>query len=165
MINAKMLPLFSALAPIHLVFHNIRLLDIHTCIEIVMALVNLPIIFWKLHTCFNQISSEILASARMDGASLKEEIIHALAPMAAPRIASTMLLKVILARNEAFRTLDLAAANAPRLTAFTASQSSPEGLLHAKFSAASTTAIALIMIMGWFSQKQLVRGPTFGAVE
>jgi ABC-type glycerol-3-phosphate transport system permease component len=76
-----------------------------------------------------------------------------------------MLLKVILARNEAFRTLDLAAANAPRLTAFTASQSSPEGLLHAKFSAASTTAIALIMIMGWFSQKQLVRGPTFGAVE
>jgi len=94
-------------------------------------------------------------------------MIHALAPMAAPRIASTMLLKVILARNEAFRTLDLAAANAPRLTAFTASQSSPEGLLHAKFSAASTTAIALIMIliMGWFSQKQLVRGPTFGAVE
>jgi ABC-type glycerol-3-phosphate transport system permease component len=23
----------------------------------------------------------------------------------------------------------------------------------------------LILIMGWFSQKQLVRGPTFGAVE
>jgi sorbitol/mannitol transport system permease protein len=167
MINAKMLPLVSALALIHLAFPNLRLLDTHTCIAIVMALINLPIIFWKIHTCFNEISSEILASARMDGASLKGDIIHALAPMAAPRIASTMLLKVILARNEAFRTLDLAAANAPRLTAFTASQSSPEGLLHAKFSAASTTAIApiLILIMGWFSQKQLVRGPTFGAVE
>jgi len=45
MINAKMLPLVSALAPIHLVFRNLRLLDTHTCIEIVMALINLPIIF------------------------------------------------------------------------------------------------------------------------
>ena len=31
--------------------------------------------------------------------------------------------------------------------------------------AASTMAIAPILIMGWFSQKQLVRGLTFGAVK
>jgi ABC-type glycerol-3-phosphate transport system permease component len=32
-------------------------------------------------------------------------------------------------------------------------------------SAASTMAIAPILILGWFSQKQLVRGLTFGAVK
>ena len=31
--------------------------------------------------------------------------------------------------------------------------------------AASTLAIAPILILGWFSQKQLVRGLTFGAVK
>ena len=40
-----------------------------------------------------------------------------------------------------------------------------EGLFWAKLSAASTLAIAPILIMGWFSQKQLVRGLTFGAVK
>ena len=35
----------------------------------------------------------------------------------------------------------------------------------AKLSAASLLAIAPILLMGWFSQKQLVRGLTFGAVK
>jgi hypothetical protein len=56
-------------------------------------------------------------------------------------------------------------AKAAPLTAFIASYSSPEGLFWAKLSAASTLAIAPILIMGWFSQKQLVRGLTFGAVK
>ena len=51
------------------------------------------------------------------------------------------------------------------LTTFIASYSSPEGLFWAKLSAASTLAIAPILVLGWFSQKQLVRGLTFGAVK
>jgi hypothetical protein len=34
-----------------------------------------------------------------------------------------------------------------------------------KLSAASTLAIAPIIILGWFTQRQLVRGLTFGAVK
>jgi ABC-type glycerol-3-phosphate transport system permease component len=32
-------------------------------------------------------------------------------------------------------------------------------------SAASTLAIAPIIVLGWFTQRQLVRGLTFGAVK
>ncbi len=63
----------------------------------------------------------------MDGATLKDEILYVLTPMAIPGIASTMLLNVILAWNEAFWTLNLTAANAAPLTAFIASFSSPQG--------------------------------------
>ena len=101
----------------------------------------------------------------MDGANLWNEIRHVLLPMALPGIASTMLLNIILAWNEAFWTLNLTTSKAAPLTAFIASYSSPEGLFYAKLSAASTMAIAPILIMGWFSQKQLVRGLTFGAVK
>src|SRR5690606_23930949 len=94
-----------------------------------------------------------------------KEIAYVLAPMAIPGIASTILLNVILAWNEAFWTLNLTTIDAAPLTAFIASYSSPEGLFWAKLSAASTLAIAPILIIGWFSQKQLVRGLTFGAVK
>ena len=128
-------------------------------------LMNLPIIIWMLYTYFKEIPQDILEAARMDGATLWREIGYVLIPMALPGIASTLLLNIILAWNEAFWTLTLTAAKAAPLTAFIASYSSPEGLFYAKLSAASTMAIAPILVMGWFSQKQLVRGLTFGAVK
>jgi sorbitol/mannitol transport system permease protein len=141
------------------------LLDTRTGLVFILMLMNLPIIVWMLYTYFKEIPGEILEACRMDGAGLKEEILHILTPMAIPGIASTMLLNFILAWNEAFWTLNLTAAKAAPLTAFIASYSSPEGLFFAKLSAASTMAIAPVLILGWFSQKQLVRGLTFGAVK
>src|SRR3569623_1101764 len=101
----------------------------------------------------------------MDGATLGKELVNVLVPMAEPGIASTMLLNIILAWNEAFWTLNLTTIIAAPLTAFFASYSSPEGLFWAKLSAASTLAIAPILVLGLISQRQLVRGLTFGAVK
>ena len=165
MLSTKMLPPVGVLIPIYLIFRDTGLLDTRTGLVFVLTMINLPIIVWMLYTYFKEIPGEILEAARMDGATLWSEIVHVLTPMAVPGIASTMLLNVILAWNEAFWTLNLTAAKAAPLTAFIASYSSPEGLFYAKLSAASTMAIAPILIMGWFSQKQLVRGLTFGAVK
>ena len=165
MLSTKMMPPVGALIPIYLLFRNSGLLDTRTGLVIVLTLINLPIIVWMLYTYFKEIPGEILEAARMDGASLMKEIVYVLTPMAVPGIASTLLLNIILAWNEAFWTLNLTASKAAPLTAFIASYSSPEGLFYAKLSAASTMAIAPILILGWFSQKQLVRGLTFGAVK
>ncbi len=165
MLSTKMMPPVGALIPIYLLFRNSGLLDTRTGLVIVLTLINLPIIVWMLYTYFKEIPGEILEAARMDGASLVKEIVYVLTPMAVPGIASTLLLNIILAWNEAFWTLNLTASKAAPLTAFIASYSSPEGLFYAKLSAASTMAIAPILILGWFSQKQLVRGLTFGAVK
>jgi sorbitol/mannitol transport system permease protein len=165
MLSTKMLPAVGVLYPIYLVMIRLGVLDTKGALIVVLMLINLPIIIWMLYTYFKEIPGEILEAARMDGATLKEEILYILTPMAVPGIASTLLLNIILAWNEAFWTLNLTAAKAAPLTAFIASYSSPEGLFYAKLSAASTMAIAPILIMGWFSQKQLVRGLTFGAVK
>ena len=165
MLSTKMLPAVGVLYPISLIFVEFNLLDTRLGLIVVLMLINLPIIVWMLYTYFREIPGEILEAARMDGATLRDEILYVLTPMAVPGIASTLLLNFILAWNEAFWTLNLTAANAAPLTAFIASYSSPEGLFFAKLSAASTMAIAPILILGWFSQKQLVRGLTFGAVK
>jgi len=165
MLSTKMLPAVGVLYPIYLLFIELGLLDSRTGLVVVLMLINLPIVVWMLYTYFREIPAEILEAARMDGANLRSELLYVLTPMAIPGIASTILLNVILAWNEAFWTLNLTAAKAAPLTAFIASYSSPEGLFYAKLSAASVMAIMPILIMGWFSQKQLVRGLTFGAVK
>jgi sorbitol/mannitol transport system permease protein len=165
MLSTKMLPPVGVLFPIYLMAQSSGLFDTKIGLIIVLTLINLPIIVWMLYTYFKEIPGAILEAARMDGATLKGEILYVLTPMALPGIASTMLLNIILAWNEAFWTLNLTTVDAAPLTAFIASYSSPEGLFYAKLSAASTMAIAPILILGWFSQKQLVRGLTFGAVK
>jgi len=165
MLSTKMMPPVGALIPVYLIFRDFRLLDTRGALIAVLFLLDLPIVVWMLYTYFKEIPGEILEAARMDGASLWKELVYVLAPMAVPGIASTLLLNLILAWNESFWTLNLTTANAAPLTQFIASYSSPEGLFWAKLSAASTMAIAPILVLGWFAQKQLVRGLTFGAVK
>jgi sorbitol/mannitol transport system permease protein len=165
MLSTKMMPPVGALIPLYLIFRDFGLLDSRGGIITVLMLLNLPIIIWMLYTYFKEIPSEILEASRMDGASLWQELVYVLTPMALPGIASTLLLNIILAWNEAFWTLALTTKDAAPLTQFIASFSAPQGLFWAKLSAASTMAIAPILILGWFAQKQLVRGLTFGAVK
>jgi sorbitol/mannitol transport system permease protein len=165
MLSTKMMPAVGAFIPIYLIFLNLGLLDTRVGIIVVLMLLNLPIVIWMLYTYFKEIPVDILEAARMDGASLGKELIYVLTPMALPGIASTLLLNIILAWNEAFWTLTLTTSDAAPLTAFIASFSAPQGNFWAKLSAASTMAIAPILVLGWFAQKQLVRGLTFGAVK
>jgi sorbitol/mannitol transport system permease protein len=165
MLSTKMLPPVGVLVPIYLLARDTGLLDTRLGLIIILFFAGLPIIIWMLYTYFKEIPGEILEAARMDGAPLIKEILYVLLPLAIPGIASTFLLNIILSWNEAFWTLNLTAANAAPLSAFISSYSSPEGLFWAKLSAASTLAVGPILVLGWFSQKQLVRGLTFGAVK
>jgi sorbitol/mannitol transport system permease protein len=165
MLSTKMMPPVGALIPIYIIFRDFGLLDSRVGLIVVLFLLDLPIVVWMLYTYFKEIPGEILEAARMDGASLWNELVYVLAPMAVPGIASTLLLNIILTWNESFWTLNLTTSDAAPLTAFIASYSSPEGLFWAKLSAASTLAIAPILILGWLAQRQLVRGLTFGAVK
>ena len=165
MLSTKMLPPVGVLVPIYLLFKQFKLIDSHLGLILVYALMNLPIIIWMLFTFFKEVPDGILEAGRIDGAGAIDEIRHLLLPLAVPGIASTALLSIILCWNEAFWSLNLTTKDAAPLTAFIASFSAPEGLFWAKLSAASTMAIAPILVLGWLSQKQLVRGLTFGAVK
>ena len=180
MLSTKMMPPAGALIPIYLLFNrnglifkdwgwanlsDWNLIDSFWGMVPLMMLLNLPIIIWMLYTYFKEIPVEILEAARMDGASVWAELTKILTPMAIPGIVSTCLLNLILAWNEAFWSLNLTNKYAAPLSFFISEYSSPEGQFWAKLSAASVMAIVPILIVGWFSQRQLVRGLTFGAVK
>jgi sorbitol/mannitol transport system permease protein len=165
MLSTKMLPSVGVLVPIYILGRETGLLDTRIGLIIIYTLINLPIVVWMIYSFFKEVPKEILEADRMDGATTYQEVAYVLLPLALPGIASTALLSIILSWNEAFWSLNLTTFDAAPLTAFIASFSSPQGLFWAKLSAASTMAIAPILIFGWISQKQLVRGLTFGAVK
>jgi sorbitol/mannitol transport system permease protein len=165
MLSIKMMPAVGALVPIYVLAQTAGLLDSLTALTIVFTLSNLPIMVWMLYSAYKDIPNEILEAARMDGASLWTEFRHVVLPLSVGGLASTGLLCLVLSWNEAFWALNLSSAKAGTLATLIASYSSPEGLFWAKLSAASLMAIAPIVVFGWFSQKQLVQGLTFGAVK
>ncbi|MEY4980216.1 MAG: Inner rane transporter permease protein YcjP [Pseudomonadota bacterium] len=165
MLSTKMMPAVGALVPIYVLAQKTALLDTQLALIIVFTLSNLPIMVWMLYASFKEIPREILEAARMDGATLWQEATQVLLPLGMGGLASTGLLCLVLSWNEAFWSLNLTAAKGGTLATLIASYSSPEGLFWAKLSAASLMAIAPIVVFGWFSQKQLVQGLTFGAVK
>ena len=165
MLSTKMMPAVGALVPIYVIAQTTGLLDTRFALIVVFTLSNLPIMVWMLYSNYKDIPSDILEAARMDGATLWQEFRQVLLPLSWGGLASTGLLCLVLSWNEAFWSLNLTAAKAGTLAALIASYSSPEGLFWAKLSAASLMAIAPIVVFGWFSQKQLVQGLTFGAVK
>ncbi len=180
-LSVKMMPPAGALIPIFLIFgrsgivfdnwgegwdwREYNIFDSFWGMIPLMMLINLPIMIWMLYTYFKEIPGEILEAARMDGANLWNELFRVLTPMAVPGIASTCLLALILAWNETFWTLSLTTKYAASLGFLISEYSNPQGQFWAKLSAASIMAITPILIIGWFSQRQLVRGLTFGAVK
>jgi sorbitol/mannitol transport system permease protein len=180
-LSTKMMPPAGALIPIYLIFsrsgivfdnwgegmdwRDYNIFDSFWGMVPLMMLFNLPIMIWMLYTYFKEIPVEILEAARMDGAGLWNELVRVLTPMALPGIASTCLLSLILAWNEAFWTLNLTTKYAAPVSFLISEYTNPQGQFWAKLSAASIMAITPILIIGWFSQRQLVRGLTFGAVK
>jgi sorbitol/mannitol transport system permease protein len=165
MLSTKMMPAVGALVPIYVIAQKSALLDTRLGLIIIFTMSNLPIMVWMLYSQFKDIPHEIFEAARVDGASVLAQFRLISMPLAIGGLASTGLLCLVLSWNEAFWALNLSSAKAGTLATLIASYSSPEGLFWAKLSAASLMAIAPIVVFGWFSQKQLVQGLTFGAVK
>jgi sorbitol/mannitol transport system permease protein len=164
-LSTKMMPPVGVIIPIYLIFRDLAWLDKIGGLMLMYTVMNLPVVIWTLFAYFKELPEEIFEAARVDGASTFQELTFLLLPLSLPAIASSALLAVIFAWNEAFWSLNLTSVNASPLTVFVSSFKTAEGLFWAKMSAGSTLAILPIMVLGWIAQKQLVRGLTLGAVK
>ena len=166
MLSTKMLPAAAVLYPMTFLTKNfLGIFDTHFLVILVLCLINLPIVIWMLFTYFKEIPKEIIEAGKMDGVNTWGEIKDILIPLAWGGIASTALLTFIFCWNEAYWTVRLTTIDAATLSKLIEGNRAPEGLFFGRLSAVSTAAIAPIVILGWFCQKQLVQGLTFGAVK
>ncbi|MEN8840795.1 MAG: carbohydrate ABC transporter permease [Octadecabacter sp.] len=166
MLSTKMLPAAAVLYPMTFLTKNVfGLFDTHFLVILVLCLINLPIVVWMLFTYFKDIPKDIIEAGKMDGLTTWGEVKEILIPLAWGGIVSTALLTFIFCWNEAYWTVRLTTIDAATLSKLIEGNRAPEGLFFGRLSAVSTAAVGPIIVLGWFCQKQLVSGLTFGAVK
>ena len=166
MLSTKMLPAAAVLYPMTFLTKNfLGIFDTHFLVILVLCLINLPIAIWMLFTYFKEIPKEIIEASKMDGVTTWGEIKDILIPLAWGGVASTALLTFIFCWNEAYWTVRLTTIDAATLSKLIEGNRAPEGLFFGRLAAVSTAAVGPIVVLGWFCQKQLVQGLTFGAVK
>ena len=165
MLCTRMLHADAVLYPMIFLTKSLGLFDTKLLIVMVLSLINLPIAIWMLFTYFKDIPKDIIEAGQMDGLTTWGEVKEILVPLAWGGIASTALLIFIFCWNEAYWTVRLTTTEAATLSKLIEGNRAPEGLFFGRLSAVSTAAVGPIIVLGWFSQKQLVQGLTFGAVK
>jgi sorbitol/mannitol transport system permease protein len=165
MVSTKFIPAVGVLIPIYLVYKQFGLLDNLAGLTLLFTAMNMPLLVWMVYSYFKDIPKDLVEASDIDGASTLQTMRKVILPLALPGIASAGLLALILAWNESFWSLTMTDHTAATLAVYIASFKSAEGLFWAKMSAASVLTVAPIIVLGWFAQRQMVRGLTFGAVK
>jgi sorbitol/mannitol transport system permease protein len=164
-LSTRMLPVVGALIPLIIISKRVGLFDTRLGMVLIYGAVNVPLVIWMMRSFFADMPRDILEASLVDGASFFQLMRRIILPLSLPGLASTALLALIFTWNEFLVAVNLTAVNASTLPVFISGFMTSEGLFWAKMSAASTLAIAPVIIAGWIAQRSLVRGLTFGAVK
>lgn len=98
--NLRAVPLIIFSIPIYLVFQQIHLLDTRTGLALILCLVNLPLVLVLLVNALNDLPLAVEEAARMDGAGTAALLLRVVLPLAAPVVASALILSFIYGWNE-----------------------------------------------------------------
>jgi len=164
-ISTIILPEVCVVIPIFVIFNALGILDTHLGLILIYTGINIPIVIWMMRSFFKDIPIELIEASRIDGASETTTFFKIVLPLSRHGLSATILLLVIFIWNEFFFALSLTYYNAATVSIHMATYMTQEGLFWAKMSAISTLAILPPMILGWFNQKQLIRGLTMGAIK
>ena len=165
MMGTRMLPPVGVIVPLYAIFRNLRIFDTHFGLILIYTAINLPLVIWMLRSFMLDLPYETMEAARMDGATLLQELRLVVLPLALPGLVATVLLCFIFTWNEFFLAFNLTVTRAAPLSVYISSFKTSEGLFWAKMSAAATLTVAPVIIAGWAAQQQLVRGLTAGAIK
>ncbi|MDB5055417.1 MAG: mannitol transporter permease [Bacilli bacterium] len=164
-ISTKMLPAIGVVIPIYLVFKNLNMLDSVFTLILLYTAMNIPLVVWMMRSFFLEIPYETIEAAQVDGAMGLQGFMRITLPLVRPGIISSSLLCFVFVWNEFLFGVSLTYTHAATMPVYMATYMTQEGLFWAKMSAVATLAVLPALVLGWFTQKQLVRGLTMGAVK
>jgi sorbitol/mannitol transport system permease protein len=163
--STRMMPAVGVIVPLYIIYRDLGLFDRYASLIILYTGMNLPLVIWMMRSFFLDLPFEIVESARIDGATLAQELRHIILPLTSPGLAASALLCMIFAWNEFFFAFNLTIFQAAPLSVYVSQFKTSEGLFWASMSAAATATVLPVVIAGWLAQRQLVTGLTMGAVR
>jgi multiple sugar transport system permease protein len=164
-IAQRMVPPAAILIAFFVVFARVGMQDSIVSLTIAHLGMNLPFAIWIMRDFFNQIPRELEEAARVDGATWWGAFWRITIPLAAPGLASTLIILFIFSWNEYFFASMLTLQDASTLPILIANQVTTSGVRWWLMSVLTLIAIVPTIILGFFVQRFVVRGLTAGAVK
>jgi sorbitol/mannitol transport system permease protein len=118
-----------------------------------------------VHSFFSDLPAEIFEAAELDGCTKMQQLTKIAVPLARTGIISAALLVAVFIWNEFFLGFNLTGNPTATLPVYMSRFREQQGMFVAQLSASSTIAVLPAIILGWMTQKALVKGLTMGAVK
>jgi sorbitol/mannitol transport system permease protein len=164
-ITTILLPPVAVIIPLFTWYQRVKLINTPYGLLAVYVGTHIPIVVWMVHSFFADIPKEIFEAAEIDGCTKTQQLFRIAIPLARTGIISAGLLVAVFIWNEFFLGFNLTGNPTATLPVYMARFREQQGQFVAQLSAASTISVLPAVILGWLTQKALVKGLVSGAVK
>ena len=165
MLVTRLFPPVALVTPYFLNAQWLGLQDTRVTLIIAYVALNLPLAVWMLKGYFDAIPEEIEHCAMVDGATRWQAVTKVTLPLMGPGLAASSVFVFVGSWNEFLFALTLTSRDARTLPTIIAEYVGDTGIEWPQIMAASTIALAPVLIATFFLQKHIAAGLTSGAVK
>ncbi len=164
-ITSILLPPVAVLIPLYLTFNALNLHKSIFGLLIIYVGFHLPLVVWMVHSFLADIPISLIEASEIDGCTRSQQLTKVVVPLARTGIVTAALLVAVFIWNEFFLGFNLTTNQTATLPVYMARFREQQGQFTAQLSASSTISVLPAVLLGWLTQKSLVKGLTMGAVK
>ena len=165
MLLTRIFPPVALVTPYFLTLNWLGAQDSIAGLATAYVAMNVPLAVWMLKGYFDAIPQELEQCAMVDGATRWQAVTKITLPLIAPGVAATSVFVFVGSWNEFLFALVLTSRNARTLPTVIAEFIGDTGIAWPQIMAASTVALAPVLIATFFLQRHIAAGMTAGAVK
>jgi sorbitol/mannitol transport system permease protein len=164
-VSTTFLPAIAVIVPVYLMYNKIGLVDSWLALILLYTGAGVPLMIWMVTNFLKEIPKEIVESADMDGSSRVHTFFTIMLPLVRNGFISAAMLVFIITWNEFFFGVTISYTKAATLPIYMSKFMTQQGYFWGKMCAAATMVVIVPVIMGFFTQKTLIRGLTTGSIK
>ena len=164
-LSTRFVPPIIVVIPLFIVFRSLGLLDTLWALIIVYTFMNLSLVIWMLRGFFDEIPSELIDSAKIDGCTPFGTLRRIAIPLTFPGIAASAILSLIVSWNEFLFAVIFTSRYAKTAPLGVQGYITVREVAWSNMAAAGIIITIPVLIFTIICQKHLAQGLTAGAVK
>lgn len=164
-LSSRVTPGITFLIPWFMIFSQLGWVDTYQALILSHLLVNLPLITWLMISFFEDMSSELLDAAAVDGASMLRTFIGVVLPVTKGGIASAAILGFIFSWNNFMFSVVLAGRDTRTLPVAVFEFMSYGSINWGAICAAATVMTLPVVVLALLVQRHIVEGLAGGSIK
>jgi multiple sugar transport system permease protein len=164
-LSSRITPGITFLIPWFILFSRGGLIDSYRAMIAVHLIVVLPLVTWLMISFFEELPTEVLESAYVDGASVTRTFLSVALPMVRGGVVAASIVGFIFSWNHFLFSIVISGNSTRTLPVAVFGFMSYGQVNWGPIAAAATLMTLPVLVMAFAAQRQIVRGMSIGAVK